>query len=532
MSKVFRLHTGNNTITDWQTSEKYGANVINQIKDPDGATATKEITSIPSPFARMDLVKTAFRYLTESRQIDGTTIYHKMVSDTLDVGEIFFNIDSLSDKIQILFWDTDNLQEMRSSSEGHRSLAATLEMYLGEDATAYNFDRMKRICLLNYIGADRPAPMNIIGATSPATLFFCSANRLAYVSNHILFGQHKTFSDEFTPLYARDFAYQKFLYAFVKYYGKDFATHFPEVYDYLEQNYQFLPDERKTEISALTEESIHEFEELTVGSNSVEVLGCRLRKRPKTNRIKSEFEIASTLYVAHESDKRPLVLPVEAGNSYTSLRYVSSRWDKHFKAPYADAAAWESRSLPYANEKYPYLTISDFLEDTIIRLPASFSSDSFFEGNKEEGMAESYLLPLTDLFFSFFSVADLMRPLVGGKPMLELRKNAGGVKVILRIPINEARDFVEYARIFFENRTAVLENNTGKLIEESARDFGFALFPSIRYADARDASYRFGLTTPFAAREHYTADYYAAGKKLISQAVVRNGQYKQAPAAT
>ena len=60
MSKVFRLHQDNNTLIDWQQSQPYSTNVINQIKDPNGATSRNEITSIPSPFARIDLVKNAF----------------------------------------------------------------------------------------------------------------------------------------------------------------------------------------------------------------------------------------------------------------------------------------------------------------------------------------------------------------------------------------------------------------------------------------------------------------------------------------
>ena len=48
---------------------------------------------IPSPFARMDLVRTAFRYITSHGELEGTTIYHRLVSDCLDVAEIFFNIE-------------------------------------------------------------------------------------------------------------------------------------------------------------------------------------------------------------------------------------------------------------------------------------------------------------------------------------------------------------------------------------------------------------------------------------------------------
>ena len=61
MSKIFRLGEGSNTYTDWNESPSfpYNSNNRKKIQDPDGATAKKEITSIPSPFARIDLVKNA-----------------------------------------------------------------------------------------------------------------------------------------------------------------------------------------------------------------------------------------------------------------------------------------------------------------------------------------------------------------------------------------------------------------------------------------------------------------------------------------
>ena len=106
MVKVFRLHTdGNNNLVGWGDSSAYGNTAIRGIKDPNGATSKKEITSIPSPFARMDLVKTAFKVVTESKELDGDSIHHKLVSDCFDVGEIFFNIDKFRDKVRIIVWD-------------------------------------------------------------------------------------------------------------------------------------------------------------------------------------------------------------------------------------------------------------------------------------------------------------------------------------------------------------------------------------------------------------------------------------------
>ena len=68
MAKVLRLHKGAaDTIGNWDTSVKIGTKAIDSIADPIGANDKHEITSIPSPFARMDLVKRALRLLRKVR---------------------------------------------------------------------------------------------------------------------------------------------------------------------------------------------------------------------------------------------------------------------------------------------------------------------------------------------------------------------------------------------------------------------------------------------------------------------------------
>ena len=107
MSKIFRLHTGaNNTIKDWTDVNTHISETdINTIKDPAGATDKEKITSIPSPFASIDLVRTAFKWINEHNQLQGTTMYHKLVSDCLDVAEIFFNFNTLKRKVELISWD-------------------------------------------------------------------------------------------------------------------------------------------------------------------------------------------------------------------------------------------------------------------------------------------------------------------------------------------------------------------------------------------------------------------------------------------
>ncbi len=82
MGTVLRLHKeADNNIKDWVggTNRGYGSDVIDQIEDPGGARADKEITSIPSPFARIDLACRAFREVADKKDLDGETIYHKLI---------------------------------------------------------------------------------------------------------------------------------------------------------------------------------------------------------------------------------------------------------------------------------------------------------------------------------------------------------------------------------------------------------------------------------------------------------------------
>lgn len=86
MSKIFRLYKeGTTTYEDWNNSPAFPYNSASRdmIEDPDGASARHEITSIPSPFARIDLIKTAFKEVckqdkkTRKSNLDGDTIFTK-----------------------------------------------------------------------------------------------------------------------------------------------------------------------------------------------------------------------------------------------------------------------------------------------------------------------------------------------------------------------------------------------------------------------------------------------------------------------
>ena len=327
MSKVFRLYKeGTTTYQDWNenTTFPYNSKSLDTIEDPDGASAKNEITSIPSPFARIDLVKTAFkevcrRAVRDVRELDGKTIFHKMVSDSLDVGEIFFNIDKFKSKIEIIAWDPSiMIQTLKNDNNvSHFYVGDALEKYLKSDAKTYNFGELKNIYLLNYInGTDE---LNIIGATSPATLFFCGANKLDNIKDIFFSNNDRPFDDDYVPLYRRDFDYIKAWWTLRKTIPY-FSSLFPEIENYLNLTFKAITDQLiKNKLNEVTSATAKDFSLIDVQShqqsNQVEVLGTALFKKKVAEKIENEF----TIRPEHSTmGTKPLVLPVESGNKYAS----------------------------------------------------------------------------------------------------------------------------------------------------------------------------------------------------------------------
>lgn len=517
MSKILRLgYAGANIYQDWTNCGQfpYGQNNRATIQDPNGSTAKNEITSIPSPFARIALVKSAFKEVVNSNNLAGNTIFHKMVSDTLDVGEIFFNYDKFSDGIiEIIEWDCNKCvnELLNSISTGHKYLGDALQKYLISDAKTYNFGDMQSIYLLNY--KKGPKPLNIIGATSPATVFFSNANDISYVKNEVQFVQDKPFDSQYQPLYKRDFEYVK-LWFYLKAQIRYFASLFPEVNDYLDMTYRALSGDMEKK-NALDNVTNAQFDQLGVsGSNNVEVLGHPLYKRAQNTTFKSDFEIKPTRQVS--SEKLPLILPVEAGNKYEDLHYTTAPWGKENHAPYVcNESKIESRKLPFDNTQYPYLTISDFLENTIIKVDHKLNKDEYFDGNliSKDNKRLSYLLPLKPRFFSFFSISDLINGLPSGQRMIEMEQLAGSsVKVTIRIPIVGHGNIthIEYSRIYYSSECETnVEKNEGHVADFSFDGF---IMPRIRFSNENDAIYKVGCISTYSA--DYDFRFYESDKIL------------------
>lgn len=484
MSKVLTLHKLTDNEHWFSTNVKaYGKAEIDAIHDAEGGTIMP--TSIPSPFARFDLVRSAFQNLSKNTKLKGTKNDERLVSDCFDVGELFFNFDKLSDKLRIIKWDKDDdLKALFDSNKNHKRLHAAYELYLKEDADEYNFDELKSIFILYY---DNGIKSGFVGATSPSTLFFSSPNDLSFVNEK--FGNDRIFDEDYCPLYKRDINYQKFWYYMNKLEG--FREKFKDISDYLSKSLDLLQDynpnlwreigENGEKINVKEYEK--SFDKLDTGSPNdfVEVLGYPLRK--STIKLESlgdsGFIIKSSKY---KNTLKPMVLQSNFSNN--KIKYTNTNWDPKQIVPTYIAESWveNKRRLPGQADFYPWLTVSDFLEPHIVRLVYPVNSKCFFDGGwRSADGTKGYLMPLKKEFFDFFDTTDL----INGKGVgIEIKELSGGnVRVSLKVPIQEDGEYIYFTRLYMSSdgstapRKPNLEKNEGVVVEYQ---FGVNIMPFIK----------------------------------------------------
>ena len=157
---------------------------------------------------------------------------------------------------------------------------------------------MSAIYLLNYKGDNRPnkSGLNIIGATSPITMFFSVGNDLSYVGKNIHFtNQDKPFDLDFNPLENRDPQFIHWLDDIVSKYNNDtqrnFASDFKAFHDYIIVSINRL--------NQFTSNANWNYAPISFnkGNDSVEVLGFKLGQANEKIPTRSDFEIDSELVI-------------------------------------------------------------------------------------------------------------------------------------------------------------------------------------------------------------------------------------------
>ncbi|MCB0743249.1 MAG: hypothetical protein KDC67_05050, partial [Ignavibacteriae bacterium] len=385
---------------------------------------------------------------------------HKLVSDALDIGQLLFNFDKHQNDLQLIEWNKErSLNNLLNGNPSQKHLGNTLKLFLQQDRKQYNFSEFENIYILLY-------KHKIIGGTSPRTLFFAAPNAL---ETEIKFGQDTMLDDMLLPLYRRDAHYIKYLVALSK--SHNFNQFFPEFNSYIIKTIDKIYE---TDLNLHQELMTFDPEAYLKSLNGVlynnnlgqplEVInGLFLKQFEKDSSLiesKSDFVIKASKVV---EGTKPLVLPVEVLN--LPYIYTEDKWDSKTKVPCEVNMPLNQRQLPDQGDKYPYLTMNDFLTESIIKLPYKIDSDKFLTIGDEQ-----YLIPLQPLFFNYFSTKDLLNG-----NLIKIKELAGSsVQVELNIPIKKG--FISYTKIYNLKSNISSENrqDKGRIIEKS---FAMALYP-------------------------------------------------------
>ncbi|MCY4299766.1 MAG: hypothetical protein OXC61_10780 [Flavobacteriaceae bacterium] len=409
---VFRLHHGKQG-EGWFNSSQFTNEQLETIK-----TESKEVaTSIPSPFAQIDLYKSAFKKLIES-DLDSseTTAHHRLVSYALDIGELFYlsHTDRLKNLMRVVPWyPKDRFNENSNlSSKAHKRCFDLMNLYWHQDQDAnnlgslYNFSKVKRL----YFLVERENG-HILGATSPITLFFASPDVVKY-RNQFQGIQNYPFFDEDNPRQLQDRSpdYIEYLYSFA---NQDlFSTYFPEFNKYLEKVKNQLSSEFRRRLTELGDynpsycrisSNPNEFCEI----HDVFILSVQQQGDDRKKKIQNEsdFVINSTRRQPKDSFL-PLVLPDKPFQSQWNYTTKGVKWQMKSSINDENHSKEDESILPNASDLYPWLTIHNFLEREIIKIPYTVDNVNFIScGNA----SVRYLLPIKPLFFKYFTVSDAKR---------------------------------------------------------------------------------------------------------------------------
>ncbi|SFU53243.1 hypothetical protein SAMN05216480_10679 [Pustulibacterium marinum] len=473
-NKVYRIHQDGAQLEDWFVSGPLNDNIIDSI-NTDGGDGKKMPTSIPSPFARVDLVRTAFKSINNTN-IDGNikngraavSDYHKLVSDALDIGQIFFNYNRHKKYLSLVQWDIeDSLNRLLDThNKAHQHFGKTIKLFLNQDSSQYNFDVFDKIYILKY-------KHQIIGATSPRTLFFAAPDA---PETDIFFGEDRMLDDKILPLYKREKNYIKYLYALSKSRIDQigFNTLFPEFYNYLqitidkikEVDYNLFDELNILDCQKFLEDLEPVYFNNQDGQPIEIVRGIGVKQFKEDSKVienNSDFVIKTT---KHVHKYKPLVLPTGPFNK--KLKYTTNDWNERTTVPFFDKTAIDNRILPDQGDQYPYLTQDDFLSNYIVKLPFDINSKDFLVVG-----ANKFLIPLNKVFFQYFSVKDI----IDQQLISCTERGLDSIEVNLKIPIKKGH--ITYSKLYNTKSKASLEPGTGKgiIIEKT---LSVSVYPNIK----------------------------------------------------
>lgn len=473
----------NLNLSGWEKTIAYDTNRVPHITDTvgSGIALSKMGTSIPTPFARVFLFKTAFEMVNGSADgADDNSAYGKLVSECLDFLEFIY---LYGDAIELKTWNVNgNITALKGSgSKGHKILGKSLENF------ALNLG-VKDIYLIYYNGV-------LIGGTSPFTLVYTSPNwqRVKNITNACGLAGNQLFPDYSqpntvaTPLYKRDLGFRtmltRYYVAFCDVPGMSATSFFKYIY----RNQNMYDVEMKKYFADITGESPYdvamfrndyacvkanmtEIDILGIGGVSTLFLATTAPEPAPDATISEDYKIAAT--VDNGNVNRPLVL-FEGG--ITGATYVAGKpLPNGVDIVRNPDEPLDSRILPGGqNIRYPYLTDTDFLQEKIIKVGYKVDTNNFMTFGIQTAGNGDYLLPLRKEIFEYFKPSDFVDDSVHGLSIKLEELDKETVKVHLTIPVQfKDRPYIELVHTYYKDDIVELKNYPNV--------FSIGVFPSYR----------------------------------------------------
>lgn len=444
----------------WTKSSLYSAKEVEEIEDStnqkkSGRKLPK--VSVPSPFARFELVQKAFSNVANKGE-DADIRDRMLVSHTLDVMQLWYEggkglkVESWTKRIAVKELKTSRLH-------GHQLYGKALELYMRQEN--YGFDEKMYhsqdnvplsdvvIYILTYQG-------DPVGCTSP-TSFFMATPSYSDFQNLVIEGDVPLFGRR-RMLFEREDAFVEYVYRhvqYIKYKGEnsplaDFKLYLDKQKNIIRrQNEELYSRINQMESNALDMDTEY-------SKSSIQVLGYPIYQRKQEDqqlqiRNESDFVINS-----EKSLQKPLVL--SNNGAYNNWQYLSKNKlysSQLHKIDYSKTLKDNKRiNLPGTDVEYEdgWLCENDFLSNVMVMLPYPLDKNHFFDGNIVKAGKYNYLLPVKPKYFDFFDFDTLYDPLG--------RKDKWGIEPKIKIEEEKVREEVKSATV-----TLLIPVRNGKIVK-------------------------------------------------------------------
>jgi hypothetical protein len=493
----------------WHETVIYNSSRIEEIEDPNGSKVAIPPSSIPTPFAQMHLYDIAFKMVNRLGH-EGQTIYNQLVSECLDAIDLIYNLREhlQADKDEhfaLIEWNIDErIKSLKNSeNDGHQLLGKTIDLFTGELSPFAKNMQGERKTPNMYILTYDTTP---IIATSPLTFAF-----LAPKVNKELISGVKTIDgrDMFTgirALHQRSEEFQIYVHRLFHLH-KNLLNQMDNVHEYLRVQRDKYHGKKGDVIKDIYDESS------TLGAfntdyNDVAING----KVPRIEKvawkscapiitdgnldssylIKPSKSKEKTALLEISPNQKVLPLVLQEGYENPSYKYFRDKeWSNKTKVPFSLAKnKWADRNLPEIGFGYPYLVVTDFLAEDLIRMPYRINDDCFVAPKSHIHDANiDFLLPVTELYFKFFDEETLSENLT----IESVDAREGDIKVRLKVPIKgletEKDAYLVFTR-YYDYGNPRNEKN-GKIInlvqdwkddtmEDIPSPFSISIYPFIR----------------------------------------------------